>query len=116
SVNTPVSGVLTNLRMQKAVSGALEKDQPGQYLLTVTNLGPDTTTVPFNIVDIQPPGVVFTGTDADGIAWECSTLTPVLNCTYNGSLAVNDSAVLVLDVDVTGNGGLSVTNTAQVLV
>ncbi|MDO9520457.1 MAG: DUF11 domain-containing protein [Pseudohongiella sp.] len=114
SITTTVTGITTNLRMQKAVSGSLETGQTGQYLLTVTNLGPDATTAPFTISDSQPPGVEFTG--AAGTNWSCSTITPVLNCTFNGTLALNASAVLTLGVDVVGNAGFNVTNTVQVTV
>jgi len=41
SVTTTVTGILTNLRLEKEVVDTLETDQPAQYLLTVTNLGPD---------------------------------------------------------------------------
>ncbi|MBU2098230.1 MAG: DUF11 domain-containing protein, partial [Gammaproteobacteria bacterium] len=114
SVSTTVTGITTNLRIQKSVSGSLETDQSGQYLLTVTNLGPDATTVAFTISDAQPAGVTFTG--ATGTNWTCGTITPTLTCTFNGTLALNASTVLTLDVLVTGNAGFNVTNTAQVTV
>lgn len=114
SVTTTVTGITTNLRMQKVVSGTLETDLNGQYLLTVTNLGPDATTAPFTISDSQPAGVTFTG--ATGTNWSCGSISPVLNCTFNGTLALNASTVLTLNVAVVGNAGFNVTNTAQVSV
>lgn len=114
SVTTTVTGILTNLRLEKEVADTLETDQPAQYLLTVTNLGPDATTVAFTLSDSQPAGVEFTA--AAGTNWSCSTITPVLNCTFNGTLALNAATVLTLDVNVVGNAGFNVTNTAQVTV
>lgn len=114
SVISTVTGILTNLRLQKAVNGVLETGEAGQYWLTVTNLGPDSTTVPFTLTDSQPAGVTFTG--YSGTNWNCTNITPVLNCTFSGTLAPNASTMLSLDVDVTGNVGFSVTNTGLVTV
>jgi hypothetical protein len=61
SINTNVKGIETNLRIVKTVIDGLETNQPGQYLLTVTNLGPDATTFPITVTDEQPTGVTFTG-------------------------------------------------------
>lgn len=112
AVITPVQGILTNLRMVKSVTDIFETGETGQYQLTVTNLGPDATTVPFTLTDLQPNGVEFTG--AGGAGWNCSTVTPTLNCSFAGPLGVNQSTTLLLDVDVVGAAGYSVTNTAQV--
>ena len=116
SVVTTVQGIRTDLRIVKTLVDTLEVDQPGQYQLVVTNLGPDDTTVPFTISDAQPSGVTFTGTSSVDTAWTCSTLTPTLNCTFNGVLALNASTTLTLDVLVTGSARTSVVNTAQVVV
>lgn len=118
SVLTTVTGVTTNLRMQKSVIGSLETNEAGQYLLTVTNLGPDISTAPFTITDLQPVGVDFIS--ATGTNWTCSTISPTLSCVYNANLltplAVNASTSLTLNVDVTGGAGFNITNTAQVSV
>jgi hypothetical protein len=111
-VITNIRGLETNLRMQKTIAEALEAGSTGQYLLTVTNLGPDATTVPFTLTDIQPTGVLFTA--ASGAGWSCATITPTLSCTFAGSLALNASTSLVLDVDVVGGINFNVTNTALV--
>ena len=118
SVITTVTGVTTNLRMQKSVIGSLETNEAGQYLLTVTNLGPDISTAPFTITDMQPVGVDFIS--ATGTNWTCNTISPTLSCVYNSNgltpLAVNASTSLTLNVDVTGGAGFNITNTAQVTV
>ncbi|MDP3517511.1 MAG: hypothetical protein Q8S94_10135, partial [Pseudohongiella sp.] len=118
SVLTTVTGVTTNLRMQKSVIGTLETDEAGQYLLTVTNLGPDISTAPFTITDQQPVGVDFIS--ATGTNWTCNTISPTLSCVYNSNgltpLAVNASTSLTLNVEVTGGAGFNITNTALVTV
>lgn len=116
SVVTTVQGIRTNLRIVKTVVDTLEVDQAGEYELVVTNLGPDDTTVPFTISDAQPSGVTFTGTSSVDTEWTCSTLTPTLNCEFNGVLALNESTTLTLQVLVTGSARASVVNTAQVVV
>lgn len=115
SVVTTVQGIRTNLRIVKTLVDTLEVDQPGQYQLVVTNLGPDDTTVPFTISDAQPSGVTFTGTSSTDTEWACSTLTPTLNCEFDGELALNQSTTLLLDVLVTGSARANVVNTAQVV-
>jgi hypothetical protein len=116
SVLTTVQGIRTDLRIVKSLVDTLEVDQAGQYQLVVTNLGPDDTTVPFTISDAQPAGITFTGTSSTDPEWSCSTLTPTLNCQFNGTLALNASTTLLLDVLVTGSARATVVNTAQVVV
>ena len=112
SVEVNVKGRLTDLRLNKDVTTILESGSTAQYELTVTNLGPDATTSPITITDIDPSGVDFTS--ASGTGWTCSTTTPTLSCSYAGALALNASTSLTLNVDVTGAVGVNVTNTAQV--
>lgn len=112
SINTVIEGRFTNLRMAKQVATILESGESAQYLLTVTNLGPDATTTPFTLSDAEPTGVDFVS--ASGSDWNCSTTSPTLNCTYSGTLAMNASTTLTLNVDVTGGIGFNVSNTAQV--
>ena len=109
-----VRGIETNLRMQKSVVDTLETDTTGQYLLTVTNLGPDATTRTITVTDAQPSGVQFTA--AAGTGWNCSSVTPTLTCTYAASLGVGVSTTITLDVSVVGAAGFNVTNTAQVSI
>ncbi len=115
SLVTTVQGIRTNLRIVKTLVDTLEVDQPGEYQLVVTNLGPDDTTVPFTISDAQPSGVTFTGTTSVDSEWSCSTLTPTLNCEFDGVLALNQSTTLSLQVQVTGSARATVVNTAQVV-
>lgn len=116
SIITEVRGVETNLRITKVANGVLEEGESGSYTLTVTNLGPDSTTGGVNgtitVTDPQPTGVTFTsavGTEPD---WTCSV--GPFNCTYDEPLASGSSLTITLNVDVTGSQGDNVTNTAQV--
>lgn len=111
-ITVNVAGRFTDLSLSKSVATILESGSTAQYQLTVTNLGPDATTTPITLNDLDPSGVDFTA--ASGVDWSCSSITPTLTCTYSGSLALNASTSLVLDVDVTGSVGDFVTNTAQV--
>ena len=113
-VVTVVRGIETNLRMQKSVLGTLETNTTGQYQLTVTNLGPDATSKTITVTDNEPVGVEFTA--AAGTGWSCPSVSPVLTCTFAGSLAANTSTNIILDVDVVGAAGFNVTNTASVSI
>ncbi len=112
NIVTNIRGIEADLRIQKTVVNSLETGQPGQYLITVTNLGPDTATSGITVTDSEPVGVDFTA--AAGTGWVCNTVTPTLSCTFAGSLALNASTSITLDVDVVGAAGFNVTNTAQV--
>ncbi|CAM9996164.1 unnamed protein product, partial [Discosporangium mesarthrocarpum] len=114
SVITVVSGVETNLSIDKELTGILEVGESASYTLTVTNLGPDATTGgaggTITVTDPVPAGISFVS--AIGTGWSCS-LGP-LNCTFAGTLGVGVSTEITLNVNVTGNAGQIVTNTAQV--
>ncbi|MEX1198301.1 MAG: DUF6701 domain-containing protein [Pseudohongiellaceae bacterium] len=116
SVTTTVRGIETDLRMEKEVVDILEAGETAEYRLTVTNLGPDATTVPFAVTDSEPDGVSFTGWSGVGSNagdWSC-TVSPDLSCSFAGNLAVGASAELLIEMDVVGAAGIVVTNTALV--
>ncbi|MEX2130928.1 MAG: DUF11 domain-containing protein, partial [Pseudohongiellaceae bacterium] len=110
SIITEIRGVRTDLGIAKVLNGILEVGETGSYTITVTNNGPDATTATFVVTDPQPGGVTFD--NAAGTGWVCN-LGP-LNCSYAASLGVSQSAVINLDVTVTGSAGQNVTNTATV--
>lgn len=114
SLITDVRGVETDLGITKVVDGILEEGGTGTYTLTVTNFGPDATTGgaggTITVTDVQPPGVTFTS--VSGTGWNCPG--SAFPCTYAGALGSGSSAVLTLDVNVTGAAGANVTNTAAV--
>lgn len=111
-VNTNVRGVETDLQMHKAAVDEFETGQEAQYILTITNNGPDVTTAPFTVTDGEPDGVEFTG--ASGAGFTCSTISPVLECTHDDPLPVGHSRELVINLNVLGTPGFNVTNTALV--
>ncbi|MEX0618748.1 MAG: DUF11 domain-containing protein [Pseudohongiellaceae bacterium] len=110
SIISPVTGIQTDLSIQKSVNGIFEVGGTGSYTLTVTNNGPDATTAVITVTDPQPARIAFDS--AGGVGWNC-TLGP-FNCEYAGSLGSGDSASITLNVDVTGSAGQNVTNTATV--
>lgn len=114
SIITEVRGVEADLGITKVVDGILEVGETGSYTITVTNFGPDDTTGgaggTITVTDAEPAGVTFD--NASGTGWICSV--GPFNCTYAGVLLVGNSAVITLDVTVTGSAGQNVTNTAAV--
>jgi len=114
SVTTVVRGVRTDLSITKSVLDILEAGGQGVYLLTITNNGPDATTSPIIVTDIEPVGVDFVSAVAP-VGWSCSVLALSLSCSSNAATLANGaSAVIELTVNVTGADGYFVTNTASV--
>ena len=126
SITTNVKGVETDLGITKTVNGVLEADDPdvtGQYTLTVTNFGPDDitpllTTPTISVFDIEPAFLEFTTvditTDPD---WTCNIADgspDILTCTFDGTLLVGNTTNIILNVDVIGDDGNVVSNTASV--
>ncbi len=108
--NTPVS----DLSITKTHSGNFKVGQTGDFLLTVTNNGPNTDSGPLVITDTLPTGLSFVS--GSGSGWSCSAVGQVVTCTSAGSLAVGAStSPVTLTVDVTAPAFPSVNNTASVL-
>lgn len=112
SVTTVVKGVQFDLAIDKSVNDTLETGETGVYTLRITNNGPDATTAPITVNDVEPVGVTFTA--AAGTGWVCAAFPGDLSCTYAGSLANGASTDILLTVDVTGSDGDFVTNVASV--
>tara|TARA_R110001592_G_scaffold226600_1_gene482765 strand:+ start:579 stop:12602 length:12024 start_codon:yes stop_codon:yes gene_type:complete len=112
SVTTVVKGVEVDLVMNKFVEDILESGSAGIYTLRITNNGPDATTQPITVNDVEPVGVTFQS--AAGTGWVCPTPPGNLECTFSGSLGVGQSTDILLTVDVTGAEGYFVTNAASV--
>ncbi|MDP2139921.1 MAG: hypothetical protein Q8L20_03835 [Gammaproteobacteria bacterium] len=131
SVTTVVKGVEVDLRMNKFVgeiidydeinevvlnygdNGILEIGEIGLYVLRVTNAGPDATTAPITVTDLEPPaGVQFIS--ATGIGWSCPTPPGNLSCTHADPLGIGASTDILVQVQITGADGFPVSNTATV--
>lgn len=106
---TPVAA-LTDLRLIKMSSGTARVATNYNYILTITNAGPNTTNIPVGIVDTLPNGLSYVG--ASGSGWTCAADGQLVNCTYTPAIAVGGRADLTLTVRVTGAAFPTVTNTA----
>src|SRR5690606_21711045 len=64
------------------------------YSITVTNLGPSSSTGtggdPITVTDTLPNGLTPTGADG-GADWDCDVAGQDVTCTFEGSLAAGDS-------------------------
>jgi hypothetical protein len=112
-----VRGIETNLGITKNVVGILEANEPAQYQLNVTNLGPDATTKTITVSDTLPPGMV--PTSASGTNWTCGIAGQTITCTRSLSLAVSaSSAIQIGSSSITAPAveGEFVTNSATVSV
>ncbi|NKB33377.1 MAG: DUF11 domain-containing protein [Pseudomonadales bacterium] len=114
SIIHEVRGVETDLGITKVVDGILEVGQPASYTITVTNFGPDDTTGgaggTITVTDSEPAGITFDS--VSGTGWTCPGAA--FPCTYGAALPSGNSAILTLNVTVTGSAGENVTNTAAV--
>ncbi len=113
--DTNVLGIVTDLRMVKSVVGVLEENQPAQFQLTVTNLGPDITTKTMTITDTLPDGLV--PSTAIGTGWACNIASQTVTCTRSAALGVGASSVVnITTVSVVAPAfeGAFVSNTALV--
>jgi len=101
-----------DLRLVKSHSGSFTVGLNGSYDLTVTNLGPESTSQPIALVDTLPAGLSYVS--AGGVGWDCNVSAQTVTCTNLGPLAPNASTSVALTVGVGGAAAPSVTNTATV--
>lgn len=109
---TPVAAQ-ANLALSKSSPARFVVSQTGVYRLTVTNLGPNATNVPFVIVDTLPSGLTFAG--ASGPGWSCSTNERTVTCSFEESLSSGGITTLSLAVQVGSQAYPTVTNVATLL-
>src|SRR5690606_22230294 len=102
SAITVVKGIEVDLAIDKFANSILESGSQASYTLRVTNNGPDVTTSPITVTDIEPSGLDFVS--GVGVGWSCS-VGANLSCTYAGALAVGASTDITLTVDVVGSDG-----------
>ena len=101
------------LAITKTHTGDFTVGQPGNYTITVSNVGSVATVGTVTLTDFLPFNIM-TATAISGTGWGCSNLpTNFLTCTRSDALAAGSSyPPLTLTVSVTG--GPNVTNTATV--
>lgn len=110
-----IRGVETNLGLTKTLVGILEANEPAQYLLNVSNAGPDATTKTITVTDTLPAGLV--PTSAVGTDWSCGIAGQTVTCTRTLALGVGASSSITIgtaDITAPAVEGEYVTNSATV--
>jgi len=108
--NTPIPAV-TDLMLTKTVSGTFTVGSTGNYVLTVTNLGPATTNTGMTIVDSLPAGLTFAS--ASGSGWMCSASGPTVTCSTTAALAPTSTTSVMLTVSIGAAAAPTTTNSAM---
>lgn len=109
---------------QRAADLGVEKESLGDftagtqdvYRFTVTSFGPSdvlAADAAIRLTDTLPAGVTYVGI-ADGAGWSCAVAAGVLECSYDGALAVGDDLVLEIDVAIASGATGDIENTAVV--
>ena len=107
----------TDLALSRSHQGSLFAGQTHAFELVVTNLGPIDAVGPIQLIDTLD-GLSFVA--ATGAGWSCSAAAdPVtgedtVTCDHAGPLAVGNSLVLTLDLQVAAAEGIDVSATATV--
>jgi len=109
--HTPVPS-LTDVSIQKFVSGTFVVGRNGLYFMTIRNLGGVATTSPITVTDVLPTGLGFVS--ASGSGWTCSVNGAAVTCTFSGPLPAGSSTMILLTVSIARAAYPSVTNTATV--
>jgi len=105
-----VAPAATDLLLTKTVGSSMVTGSPGTYVLTVSNIGAQTTNDTLTIVDTLPRGMNFAA--ASGVGWSCTALDKVVTCTNPTALAPLASTALLLTVNVSRPAFPTVTNEA----
>src|SRR5437667_51626 len=108
---TAVGGA-PDLAMAKRHTAAFVDGANGTYTLVVTNVGTTATSGPITVTDPLPAGLSFVS--GLGAGWSFAAAGGTVTATNNGSIAVGDSLVFTLTVNVAPAAVPSVTNTATV--
>jgi len=101
-----------NLAINKSHTGNFNRGQIGaEYMIAVTNTGPDGTSGLVTVTDTLPTGL--TATAISGTGWNCTLAT--LTCTRSDVLAANASYPnITMTVNVANNAPASIINSATV--
>ncbi|MGD2184130.1 DUF6923 family protein [Lusitaniella coriacea] len=86
----------------------------GNFILTVTNVGPAATAGQVNITDNLPVGLTLNGA-ATGTGWNCTAVGRTVSCNRNDALLAGTSyPPITIPVRVTAAAGAQITNNASV--
>src|SRR5438034_1333574 len=113
TANDPTAvGGAPDLAMAKRHTAAFVDGANGTYTLVVTNVGTTATSGPITVTDPLPAGLSFVS--GLGAGWSFAAAGGTVTATNNGPIAVGDSLVFTLTVNVAPAAVPSVTNTATV--
>jgi hypothetical protein len=83
-----------DLQVRKILTRPPQLDIAPQFMIIVTNYGPDTISTPITVRDTFNGGTVFVG--GGNRPWTCKpNSTPVVDCTHPGPLAPGQSIILL---------------------
>ena len=104
---------VADLQILKSHTGDFTVGTNGDYLIQVSNLGPEPEANPIVVSDTLPAGLSFVS--GTGIGWSCGAVAADVSCTHPGPIAVGASAPdLTLTVQVSAAAAPAVNNTATV--
>ncbi len=90
-----------DLKTKPAVAG-----QPNSFVLTVTNLGPNSSSAPVTVTDTLPPGVTYNPSALVPAGWSCTFVAPTLTCQTLTPMPFPSNAQIVIPVTVNQQQGV----------
>src|SRR2546430_3612109 len=113
SASATVSGQAPDLTILKSHVDPFVRGTSGGYNLTVSNVGPVSSSGLVTVSDVLPAGL--TPSSASGTGWTCGIVAPVVTCTRSDALAAAGSyPAITITVAVQQSAAGSVTNNATV--
>ncbi|MCB0990119.1 MAG: DUF11 domain-containing protein [Acidimicrobiales bacterium] len=109
-----VSIPLSVLDIDKSINGTLQAGTNSTYVLTVTNLGPSPTRGDVVATDDLPSALSYRSYSTTAEGASCSESGGVVTCTNPNEMAVGEIWAVNLTLAVSGSGGASVVNNAEV--
>lgn len=113
STVTDTVPALSDLTVTKELTRNLEAGFTGEYTITVTNAGPTPDPGPVTVTDRLPAGLTYRSATLDGAPADCTASGATVTCLI-GALAANQTATLVMQVDVASSAAGTVVNTVAV--
>lgn len=104
---------VVDLEISKSHSGDFSAGSSGDYVISVTNNGPEDEANAIIVADTLPAGLSLQS--ASGAGWSCTVSGNDVTCTHPGPLAAGSALPdLTFTVDVAGSAAPGVTNVADV--
>jgi uncharacterized repeat protein (TIGR01451 family) len=104
---------VVDLEISKTHAGDFSVGSSGDYVIAITNNGPEDEANAINVSDTLPAGLTLVS--SAGTGWSCSVSGADVDCIHPGPLAAGSALPdLILTVDVAASAAPGVTNTAIV--